>query len=216
MKVPLFSLEHVPATLYESASTRVKLTPVEFDWNENWFTQDEIQALVVGEGWSMDEVNTLCGLVKRLLAEFGKLGLSRNYIDYHQAQSMAVKMYRKIKARAEEAKLASARKAAARAESDRMWGNSMSGQVNARGGIIAPFNNKLYRNQQQLMADAQALGYIHVGTENLEKAVMQRRRQNQAVEKPRIQRARRDALDKVLHQQGFSDSKLRNVRLRMH
>lgn len=216
MKLPLFSVEHFPATLYEAAHSRVKLTPVEFEWNESWFTEAEANCLLVQEGWSMEDVNACAGLVKRILSEYGKRGWSRNYMGYHQAQARGVTIYRRIKAKADQAKLESARKAAARAQSDRLWGNSMNGQVNARGGILSTFNNKLYRNEKQLMEDARALGYIHVGDENHEKAIMKVRREKQALDKPRIQRQRWDSIDRALHQHGFSDNQLRNVKLRMH
>lgn len=216
MKLPLFSLEHKAATLYEPTSTKVKLTPVEFEWNENWFTAEEINCLVVQEGWSFDEINTLCGLVKRILSEYGKRGWSRNYMGYHQAQAAAIKAYRKIKAKAMAAKQAASLKAAERQRLDWLHGDSMQGQVNSCGGVISTFNDRVYRNEQQLMADATALGYIHVGNENHEKAIMKVRREKQALEKPRIQRQRRDAIDRALHRQGFSDNQLRNVKLRMH
>lgn len=216
MKLPLFSLEHKPATLYESATMWVKLTPVEFEWNENWFTAEEINCLVVQEGWSFDEINTLCGLVKRILSEYGKRGWNRNYMGYHQAQAAAIKAYRKIKAKAVAAKQASNAKAAERKRLDGLHGDSMQGQINARGGVVSPFNDRVYRNEKQLMADAAALGYIHVGNENHEKAIMKVRREKQALEKPRIQRQRRDAIDRALHRQGLGDNQLRNVKLRMH
>lgn len=212
----MLSVKQVPATLYEAGYSYVQANPVEFEWNENWFEHDELNCLLTQENWSLDEINTVCGLVKRILSEFGKRGLSRSFIGYHQAQSMAIKTYRRIKARAEQVKQANARKAAARSESDRLWGDSMHGQVNARGGIIAPFNNRLYRNAKDMVSDAQALGYIHVGNENVEKAVMHRRRDNQSLEQPRIKRRRADAIAKALHQHGFTDDKLRNVRLRVH
>lgn len=216
MKLPLLSVEHIPATLYEAAHTQVKLTPVEFEWNENWFSHDEMHCLLVQEGWGMEDINTCSGMIKRVLSEYGKRQLSPSYIGYYQAQAKGIKLYSRIKAMAEKAKRTSAHKLARRAESDRLWGDSMSGQINARGGILSTFNNRLYRNEKQLMDDARALGYIHVGNENHEKAIMKVRRDKQAIEKPKIARQRWDAIERTLHQHGFNETKLRDAKLRVH